>query len=85
MLHSIYEHESWVCSATKEQHIHSVKSDCGFTHYLSQNLSNSIQNEYSIMFFDEIEHCESSFESISIIPLLCNDPDRGPPSIVLTC
>ncbi len=79
LVHSFHDHDSSICYAKTEQHIHQEKTDCDQLHYFSQTLNLEIGTEVSIseVYWSITDQgvCTSriTFDADK------NDPDRGPP------
>lgn len=79
LVHSFHHHDSSICYAKTEQHIHQEKTDCDQLHYFSQTLNLEISTDASIskVYWSIIDLgvCTSQI----IFDVEKNDPDRGPP------
>ena len=79
LIHSFHEHDTSICYAKTEQHIHQEKTDCDQLHYFSQTLNHEIGPDVSIVkvFWSTIE--QPVYTSLIAFYLDKNDLDRGPP------
>jgi len=79
LVHSFHDHDSSICYAKTENHIHQEKTDCDQLHYFSQTLNHSdVEKLASIKaYWSTLD--QGVYTSLFIINLEETDPDRGPP------
>ena len=78
-MHSFHNHDSSICYAKTENHIHPEKADCDQLHYFIQTLNHSdVEKIASIKAYGSTMD-QGVYTSLFIINLEETDPDRGPP------
>ena len=79
LVHSFHDHDTSICYAKTENHIHQEKTDCDQLHYFSQTLNHSdVEKLVSIKaYWSTLD--QGVYTSLFIINLEETDPDRGPP------
>ena len=79
LAHAFHSHDSNMCLAVDENHIHQEKTDCDQLHYFSQTLNHSDVDKLASIkaYWSTIDQGVSA--SLIIINLDETDPDRGPP------
>ena len=83
LMHSFHDHDTTICYAKTEQHVHQEKTNCNQLHYFNQTLSAGEIGYHQIP-FDEIINqnpFNSEFDLTPSSPKAV--PDRGPPVITV--
>ncbi len=79
LVHSFHHHDSSICYAKTEQHIHQEKTDCDQLHNFGQALNLEISTDTSISEVYWLIIDERVCASVITFDTDKNDPDRGPP------
>ena len=84
LAHAFHQHESNLCLALDESHIHAEKTNCEQLHYFSQTL-----HDGGIVVFDiatpRLFGQNEYYTSFTLIQSFSKaDPDRGPPAITVS-
>lgn len=80
LAHAFHSHDSNLCLAVDENHIHQEKTECDQLHYFSQTINHSIVEKLPAIkvYWSTIE--QGVYTTLFIINSEQTDPDRGPPS-----
>ena len=80
--HTLENHEHAVCTAKKEQHIHTQKINCSYLHYFTNVQSQGQDFNFSVLLPDFIYSKQVlSLENIYFLSSTSSYLVRGPPTI----
>lgn len=79
LVHAFHNHDSTICLAVDENHIHSEKTDCDHPHYFSQTLSLKISINYEVkqLYWNNLDF--TSYKPLFTHNFDITYSERGPP------
>jgi len=80
LAHAFHHHDSSICSAEGEQHVHKDSSDCDQLHYFLQTSDSKFWTETDLHSDQWTPNNQLIRETLFTVSFYKEDPDRGPPS-----